>query len=94
MFPSPGFRQNSAVVIMKRTVIIWRWADWGSLRAACRYTSEGMAHLASSVSAAGWAKSISNSYVNNSLNINLRNFLKKLFFNSYVKQILKFTNSL
>jgi hypothetical protein len=39
-------------------------------------------------------KSISNSYVNNSLNMNLRSFSGKFFSNSYVKRVLKFTNSL
>jgi hypothetical protein len=39
-------------------------------------------------------KSISNSYVYNFLNMNLRSFSEKIFSNSYVKQVLKFTNSL
>jgi hypothetical protein len=39
-------------------------------------------------------KSISNSYVNNYLNMNFNFFLGKFFSNSYVKHVLKFTNSL
>jgi hypothetical protein len=39
-------------------------------------------------------KSIFNSYVNKSLNMNLTNFREKLFSNSYVNQFPKFTNSL
>jgi hypothetical protein len=38
-------------------------------------------------------KSISSSYVNNSLNMNFKSFSVKLFSNSYVKQVLKFTKS-
>jgi hypothetical protein len=63
-----------------------RWAE-NSLRPPT--THHFVRHLGSSL-----LQSISNSFVNNSLNMNLRIFSKKLFSNNYVKQVLKFTNFL